>query len=82
MSIVIGGTELRVLYNPNLSADAKAVVHTNVESSLWSDDSAQYCLDSVAELLANGNIELPIADAIVLGAVIQAGYDYIEITHS
>ena len=79
MSIVIGGTELRVLYNPNLSADAVAVVHANVEASLWSGDSAQYCLGSIGVLVANGNLEIPTADAAVLGAIMQAGYDYIEI---
>ena len=79
MSIVIGGTELRVLYNPNLSADAVAVVHAKVESSLWSGDGAQYCLGRIVVLLANGNIELPTADAVMLGAIMQAGYDYIEI---
>ena len=79
MSIVIGGTEIRVLYNPNLSADAVAVVHANVESSLWSGDGAQYCLGSIAVLLANGNTGLPTADAVVLDAIMQAGYDYIEI---
>ena len=79
MSIVIGGTELRVLYNPNLSADAVAEVHANVEASLWSGDSAQYCLGSIEVLVANGNLEIPTADAVVLGAIMQAGYDYIEI---
>lgn len=82
MSIVIGGTELRVLYNPNLSADAIAQVHANVESSLWSGDGAQYHLHSIATLVANGNIEIPNADAVVIGAIIQAGYDYIEIEFS
>ena len=82
MGIVIGGTEIRVLYNPKLSADAVAQVHANVESSLWSDDGAQYHLDSIAELVANGNLEIPNADAVVIGAIMQAGYDYIEIEFS
>ena len=79
MSIEIGGKALRVLYKPNLSTDGIAEVRTNLEVSMWSDDSEQYCLVSIVELVASGNLELPTADAIVLGAIMQEGYDYIEI---
>ena len=79
MSIVIGGTEMRVLSKPNLSIDGLGEVRVILEPVMWSGDSAQYCLGSIAVLVANGNLDIPTADAVVLGAIMQAGYDYIEI---
>ena len=46
---------------------------------MWSDCSEQYCVASIVELIASGNLELPTADAVVLGAIMQEGYDFIEI---
>ena len=79
MSIVIGGTEIRVLSKPNLSIDGIEEVRVNLETSMWADCREQYCVASIVELIASGKLKLPTADAVVLGAIMREGYDYIEI---
>ena len=82
INIALGGSEFKVIYNPNISPELKAAIKKNVHPSLESTggSSNQYEPSEIAELV-NGNSKvadtLSEADFAVVD-VLNSHYDYIE----
>ena len=81
--IDLGGHELKVILNPNISAELKKVIKDNIEVSMSSDsgDSNQYEPTVLAELV-NGNeaIASTLSERdLEMVEALNSHYDYIEI---
>lgn len=78
---IVGGNELRVLHNPNLSEDFVESIEEVVTPSMTSENSPthQYSLNAIIDSIENGYISITDTDSKVLKAVLQLGYHYIEV---
>lgn len=75
-AVDVGGSAYTVLYNPNLSVEARSEINQNVSKSSSGDNTDIYDMDAVLYALDNDLLSVSEQDSKVLKAIEQG---YIEI---
>ena len=70
---------IQIAYEPNLSFEFKKFIKTNVNPSMWCDDSQQYFIDFIIDSVDNLDFEIEGNDNKTLLKFLEQGIDYIEI---
>ena len=75
-SVDVGGKKYTVLYDPNLSLEARQEINETINKSMSSNYSDVYEMIAIREALDDDRLLVPENDAKVLNAITE---DYIEI---
>ena len=75
-SVDVGGKKYTVLYNPNLSLEARQEIDETINKSMSGNDTDVYEMIAIREALDDDRLLVPENDAKVLNAITE---DYIEI---